>query len=367
MKFTIDGRTLQAESNFVAKVIPARPVQPILGGVLLDASIDGEVTLRSAVTGQGNSARSAMTASIEQTGKALVSAKALSQASSAFTGDVLVELDGTQVILSSGRTRFALAVMPEEEFPLGGPDDEVLPFADIDSKEFLKAVLRAVPATASDDALPVLNSVQLVMDSKGADLWTTDRYRATQQRVSWQSESTLVGEALVPAKELKEIATALARTGEVTRISRRGNNIVEFHGEGRASQLVTLEGSYPPVGKLFPDSLPTSVVFDAKDAIAAVGRVTLMRDPRTATPVVLELENDVVRVSWEGVASDEFPATLSGPKLTFKFNPEFLKDGLTALQDSPVELSGTKEGKPVLLSPQDQEDSYSYLLVPIRG
>jgi DNA polymerase-3 subunit beta len=73
----------------------------------------------------------------------------------------------------------------------------------------------------------------------------------------------------------------------------------------------------------------------------------------------------------EAMASESIEASVTGDDLTTGFNPQFLLDGLTALESSFVELAFTTASKPVVLSGVDSLDGESdadfrYLLMPRR-
>jgi DNA polymerase-3 subunit beta len=76
----------------------------------------------------------------------------------------------------------------------------------------------------------------------------------------------------------------------------------------------------------------------------------------------------------EAQASESIEATIEGDDLTTGFNPQFLLDGLTAIDEAVVELSFTQASKPVVISGSIGEDTgddrgdpgFRYLLMPRR-
>ena len=73
----------------------------------------------------------------------------------------------------------------------------------------------------------------------------------------------------------------------------------------------------------------------------------------------------------EAQASESIEATIEGDDLTTGFNPQFLLDGLTAIDEAVVELSFTQASKPVVISGSIGEDGqdgprFRYLLMPRR-
>ena len=69
----------------------------------------------------------------------------------------------------------------------------------------------------------------------------------------------------------------------------------------------------------------------------------------------------------EAQASESIEAEITGDGLTTGFNPAYLLDGLTAIDEAVVELAFTQASKPVVISGSAEEDpGFKYLLMPRR-
>ncbi len=72
----------------------------------------------------------------------------------------------------------------------------------------------------------------------------------------------------------------------------------------------------------------------------------------------------------EAQASESIEATVDGEDITTGFNPQFLLDGLTAIDEPVVELAFTQASKPVVISGRvgegDEDPGFRYLLMPRR-
>ncbi|MDN5893967.1 MAG: DNA polymerase III subunit beta, partial [Nocardioides sp.] len=71
-------------------------------------------------------------------------------------------------------------------------------------------------------------------------------------------------------------------------------------------------------------------------------------------------------------ASEAVEATLTGPEIEIAFNPQFLLDGLGAIEEKVVELAFTQASKPVVMSGSSgdggaaEASGFRYLLMPRR-
>ena len=107
--------------------------------------------------------------------------------------------------------------------------------------------------------------------------------------------------------------------------------------------------------------------------VEAVRRVALVAE--RSRPVRLSFtQGQVVLEAGDGEdaqASEAIPAQLHGDDVSIAFNPQFLLDGLGALNMPFVRLSFTLPTKPAVLTGQTDEDGepsdhYRYLLMPVR-
>jgi DNA polymerase-3 subunit beta len=66
-------------------------------------------------------------------------------------------------------------------------------------------------------------------------------------------------------------------------------------------------------------------------------------------------------------ARETIDASFEGEDLTIAFNPQFLLDGLGALDSDTTQLAFTGPTKPAVLTGKTTEsDDYRYLLMPVR-
>ena len=71
----------------------------------------------------------------------------------------------------------------------------------------------------------------------------------------------------------------------------------------------------------------------------------------------------------EAQASESIEASVQGEDITTGFNPQFLLDGLTVMDQQVIELAFTQASKPVVLSGSTEgeaETAFRYLLMPRR-
>ena len=292
---------------------------------------------------------------------------------------VEVTIDGTKVSLTCGSARFSLQTMPVEEYP-ALPD---MPQASgtVRSDVFAVAVAQAVTAAGRDDMLPVLTGVRIEIEGSRISLLATDRFRLSHRELQWQPDSTDASlAALVPAKVLADTAKSLTSASEVTiALSRSGagEGIIGFEGASgggvRRTTTRLLDGEFPKVRTLFPSEHLTLARVDRASLIESVKRVSLVAERNTA--VQMAFSEGLLTLDAgsgdEAQASESLEASVNGDDITTGFNPQFLLDGLTAIEAPIVEMAFTQASKPAVMTGTDSLDgeadlAFRYLLMPRR-
>ena len=378
MKFRVDRDVLADAVAWAARSLPVRPSAPVLAGLLIEAGNDGLVL---STFDYETSARATLAAEVNDEGKALVSGRLLADICRSLPNKpVDLVLDGARVSLTCGSSRFSLQTLPVEDYPTI-PE---MPAATgtVSSDAFAHAVAQAVTAAGRDDMLPVLTGVRLEIEGSTIALLATDRFRLSQRELAWNPgtpDATLA--ALVPAKVLGDTAKSLTAGPEVTialSASGSGEGIIGFEGTGpggvRRTTTRLLDGEFPKVRSLFPNEKLTIARIDRQELIESVKRVSLVADRNTAVQLSFR-DGALILDAGSGddaQASESVAAEIEGDDLVTGFNPNFLLDGLTAIDQAVVELAFTQPSKPVVISGTGDESeaedggSFRYLLMPRR-
>lgn len=373
MKFRVDRDVFADAVAWAARTLPVRPSSPVLSGLLIEANDEGLVL---STFDYETSARATLSAEVSDEGTALVSGKLLAEITRSLPAKPIeMALDGARMTLTCGSARFSLQTMPVDDYPTL-PD---MPAATgtVKSEVFAHAVAQAVTAAGRDDMLPVLTGVRIEIDGPTIGLLATDRFRLSQRELSWDPRTPdESAAALVPAKVLGDTAKSLTAGSEVTialSSSGTGEGIIGFEGQvaGGIRRTTTrlLDGEFPKVRSLFPAEHLTVAKVDKAALIESVKRVALVAERNTA--VQLKFEDGVLTLDAgsgdEAQASESIEAEITGDGLTTGFNPAYLLDGLTAIDESVVELAFTQASKPVVISGSAEEDpGFKYLLMPRR-
>ncbi|MBO9704415.1 MULTISPECIES: DNA polymerase III subunit beta [Arthrobacter] len=371
MKFRVERDVLAEAVSWAARSLSPRPPVPVLSGLLLKAE-HGTVSLSS--FDYETSARLEIPAEIRDEGTILVSGRLLADICRSLpSAPVDIETDGSKVTLTCRRSSFHLATMPENEYPAlpALPDSNGM----VDGAAFSQAVSQVIIAASKDDTLPILTGVRLEFEDDLITFLATDRYRLAMKELPWAP--TTPGQsmsALVKAKTLNEVAKTLGGSGELKlAITQDDSRLIAFESAGRATTSLLVDGDYPKIRSLFPETTAIHAVVNTSELVEAVRRVSLVAERNT--PVRLAFTDGQVHLDAgtgeDAQASEELEARLEGEDITVAFNPGYLIEGLSVIETRFVRFSFTSAPKPAMLTAQaelegEDSDDYRYLVMPVR-
>jgi DNA polymerase-3 subunit beta len=378
VKFHVNRDVFSEAVSFVVKLLPQRNPQPILAGVLIEASDAG---LSLAAFDYEASARTTIEATVDEPGTILVHGRLLSEIASRLPNapiQVQVDDDGG-IVLTCGSARFTLASMPVQEYPaipeVSG-DTGLVP-----SEDFATAIAQVAFAASRDDVTPVLTGVQLEVSGTRLSLVATDRYRVALREIPWDGGGTASDEAttaLVPARTLTEVGKTFAHGGDISiAFSGSGDReIIAFTAGNKTVTSLLIKGNFPPVRRLFPEQTEHHAVLNTSELAEAVRRVSLVLD--RSAPLRFTFTTDSVSMDASGTeqarATESVDANLVGEDVTLGLNPQYLLESLGAVRSEFVRITFTSSDNanklsPVLITPQTSVDkagaeSFKYLLQP---
>lgn len=365
MKFRVERDVLNDAVSWVARALPARPVVPVLSGLLVHADGDG---LRLSCFDYEVSAQVVVPAEVGEPGSALVPGRLVAEiVKSLPAAAVEVSTAAGVVTMTCGSAEFGLVSLPLAEYPRL-PD---LPgvAGTVDGGLLATAAAQVVPSASRDDTLPMLTGVCLDVDGAELTLAATDRYRMAVRTVRWNPvEPAGRFSALVPAKTLADVARTAGPGLPVTIAVglaqhdgvRPADGLISFDSGGRRLTARLIDAQFIRYEARFPPAFEATAELPAGEFTEAVRRVSLVAE--RGTPVRLAFRRDVAMLEAQSDgrarAQESVPVTLAGVDQVICFNPHYLLDGLvaaalTAADADPagrIRLQFTSPARPVLIT-----------------
>jgi DNA polymerase-3 subunit beta len=377
MKFQVNRDVFSEAVSFAVKLLPQRTTLPILSGVLIETTETG-LTLSS--FDYEVSAQTEIVAEVEEPGKILVSGRLLADIASRLpNAPVQFATDEGRITVTCGPAKFTLLSMPVEEYPTlpqVSAQSGLLP-----ADAFATAVAQVAVAASRDDVTPVITGVQLEVSENSLTMVATDRYRVAVRTIDWdagESGSTETLTALVPARTLQEIGKTFGHSGtiSVAITNTDDRELIAFRADRKTVTSLLIKGNFPPVKRLFPETVDNYAVINTAELIEAVRRVSLVLEREAALRFTFSIDGVTLEAigSEQAQASESIDAHLSGADTVVSLKPAFLLDGLGAVHSEFVRISFTKTENPnkpgpVLITSQSSKDQpgaddYKYLLQP---
>lgn len=373
MKFTIEQSKLVDVVNWVSRSLSSRPIQTALLGIVIDAE-GTQVTLSG--SDLETASRATTDADIATPGKVLVPGKLLADISRSLPNKpVTIQLDGTRVLVNAGSAKFTLPVLPINEYPNLPEMPEALGVIDADL--FNEAVAQVATAAGKDDSLPSLTGVHVEVNGENITMAATDRYRLAVRELTFSpARPNTEAVALIRARTLHDAAKTLATAKNVNIAlapAASNDRLAGFQSETKSTTTRLLDGTFPPYRHLLPQESLTTTVIEVAPFLDAVRRVALVTDK--TIPLKLTFTGNSVTLEAgggdEAQANEVFEINKTGEDLSIAFNPNYLLDGLHAINAPFAQISFNTASKAAIIMGKKSADApatdnFKYLLMPTK-
>jgi DNA polymerase-3 subunit beta len=336
------------------------------GGHLVLSSFDLEVSGRIEVS-----------ADVEETGVALVNGRLLVDIAKSLPAQpVRVAVEGSRLRLQCGRASFELPTLPADEYPQLPPMPQAS--GSVSGSVLASAVAQVAVAAGRDEALPFLTGVRVEVTGDLVTLAATDRYRLAVCHFNWQPvDDQFNASALVPARTLADTVKALSHAPEVQLAfgsGGLGEGLLGIEGLSRRTTTRLLEGAFVDYRKLLPTESLAMARVNSAALIEAVKRVSLVAERSSAIRMQFNEQELIIEAGAgdDPIAVDAIECVLEGgPLERIAFNPNYLLEGLAAVNCEFTNMSFTLPGKPTVMTAGRESvgagsSEYLYLLMPVR-
>ena len=175
MKLSITRDSLHAGLGAVAATIPAKTTLPVLSNILLEAK-EGSLSLSG--TDLDISVSVKIDAEVEREGSVTVPARKFAEIARELpAAPVHIEVDGVEIRIEGGKSRFKLFGLAPEEFP-SFPEVEFDDSWRMKATDLHELISRVSFAVSTDESRPILNGVLWQLRPDSATMVATSAWRA---------------------------------------------------------------------------------------------------------------------------------------------------------------------------------------------
>ncbi len=370
MKLTIERTALLRSLGHVQSVVERRNTIPILSNVKIEA---GDGNLRLNATDMDLDIVESVAADIAMPGATTVPAHTLYDIVRKLPEGSQVDLDASgvgQLELRSGRSRFTLACLPTEEFPVmsGGtfPHEFTLGSGDLRT-----LIDRTRFAISTEETRYYLNGIYLhAADHGGVQVLravATDGHRLASVEVPLPDGAADIPGVIVPRKTVAELRKLIDETDADVKVGLSESKIrFSFDQAELTSKLI--DGTFPDYQRVIPTDNDKEMEVDRKLLAEAVDRVSAISSEKSRA-VKLALGNGTLVLSASspehGSATEELEVSYQGDGLEIGFNSAYLLDIARQIEGDNAQFTLADAASPTIMREVD-DSSALFVLMPMR-
>ncbi|MFH1572265.1 MAG: DNA polymerase III subunit beta [Gemmatimonadota bacterium] len=385
MKLSVDRSELWRGINTVLDAVAAKPAQPVLSNVLLEAE-DGMLSL--AATDLDLSIRTRVRAVVDREGRITVPARTLAEITREWPeAELELELSDGRLVLSgrlgsadSGEGRYSLATTLPDEFPempasLEGVRLQFGKGGELDGELLARMIDKTSFAVSRDETRPVLNGVLWRIEPDCMSMVATDGSRLAEFRRTLKEGAVEAAagsaEVILPPQVCSQLGKLLDGEGGLQEVTLGERQVLFDLGD---TQLLSrlIEGPYVDYEQVVPRQNDKRLSIGAAQLLPAVRRVSVLSSSYTHQ-VRLTLEEDRVQLTASsqevgGEAREVIPGSYGSEKLEVAYNAHYLMEILRKVGAGDVAVDLRDSVTAAVLRPAEtaEGEDWYYLLMPMR-
>jgi len=363
----INREVLLKPLQAVCGIIERRHTLPILSNVLLVRSgnrvdlvatdIEIEITASTTVDVEGEAKTITVGAR-----KFLDILKALPEGC-----EVSLGMQEKRLQLKSGKSRFNLQTLPEEDFPrLAADEGEATKFSV--PQKLLKGLVGLVQyAMAQQDIRYYLNGLLMVVEEKQIKLIATDGHRLAFAAKEVGDKDLTRQEVILPRKTVLELAKLLGDNDDPVAIELSTSQArFKFGDVLLVSKLV--DGKFPDYTRVVPQNQPRLLHLDRSQLLQSLQRAAILTSDKFRG-VRWVLSDGTLKIICSNTeqeeAQEELDVDYKGETLDIGFNVGYLLDVLNNVDVKEINCALGDSNSSALITIPGRDD-FKYVVMPMR-
>ncbi|AFN56228.1 DNA polymerase III beta subunit [Zymomonas mobilis] len=368
MKATIERATLLKSLSHVQSVVERRNTIPILSNVLIEAASNGCVKLMA--TDLDLQVVETLSAEVDTPGETTVSAHMLFEIVRKLPDGSQIQLsaaDGKMLIVA-GRSRFSLATLPRDDFPVISESELPTHFA-LPTESLKQIIDKTRFAISVDETRYYLNGIFLhvLKDENVMKAAATDGHRLACVTIPAPAGAEDMPDVIIPRKCVVELRKLLDECEDEIKISLSASKICFDLGHAILTSKL-IDGTFPDYSRVIPTANDKLLKVKPKDLMQGVDRVATIASEKTRA-VKMSIEAGKISLSVtspeNGMATEEVLGEYDADPLDIGFNARYLLDILGQIESDQAEIHLAEAAAPTLIRDSGQSAAL-YVLMPMR-
>lgn len=365
MNFNIKRSVLLPCLQCVSGNVERRQTLPILSNLLLEikpnsislTASDMEVELVVHVE-----------AKLDQTTRLTLPAKKILDICRALPEDSTLEFDiqNEKALIKSGKSRFTLATLPAQEYPVIDITDEAVGFS-LSHEKLTNLLTNTQFAMAQQDVRYYLNGLLLEVADKSIKAVATDGHRLAFDETDIKKSSEETRQVIVPRKGVTELIRLL-QTSENEANVKISKNHIQITSDNLSFTSKLIDGKFPDYQRVIPELSETVLTANREELKNSLARAAILSNEKYRG-VKVGFSKDSLRILAHNPEKEEAEVevgvTYQGEEMEIGFNVNYIIDALSAIKTEKVILSVLNPNSSCLIIPE-QKAQCQYVVMPMK-
>ncbi len=370
MKFKISRSIFFKTLSHLQGIVDKKNSLPILSNILIEAR-DNILILSS--TDMDISIIEKIKCSVLENGATTINSQILYDIVRKIDENSEIEIisnDGKLLTLRSNGSRFSLASLPKEDYPIIEQDNSGVDII-LNSKILLKLIDKTKFAISNEETRYFLNGLYFNVTNEASKkivtLVGTDGHRLAKFSHEIQGEIDKVSGVIIPKKTIYELSKLLSEIDCEIKISISSNKIVfKILDIIFISKLI--DGSFPDYKRVIPKDNTNILKINRDKLLSAVDRVSTIANEKS--PVIkFKLLQNILNLNTinneNSTASEDLTISYEGEEIEIGFNSKYIMDIVNNLEDNEISIYLKNDTSPVIAQENSNTDLV-YVLMPMR-
>ncbi len=370
MKFKITCYNFFKTLTHLQGIVDKKNSLPILSNILIEAQ-DNALTLSS--TDMDISIIEKIDCNVSEDGSTTINAQMLYDIVRKIDDNSEIEIisnDGKLLTLRANGSRFSLACLPKEDFPIIDQNNSGVNIK-INSQIIFKLIDKTKFAISNEETRYFLNGLYFNINREEnksiVTLVGTDGHRLAKFSHYIENNIDEVSGVIIPKKTIYELSKLISERDQSILISISSNKII-FTIDNIIFISKLIDGSFPDYKRVIPKENSNVLKVNREILLSAVDRVSTIANEKS--PVIkFKLLQNVLNLNTinneSSTASEDLKINYNGDDIEIGFNSKYIMDIVNNLEDEEISIN-LKDNTSPIIATENSNSNLVYVLMPMR-
>ena len=370
MKFIIAKPIIFKTLSHLQNIVDKKNTLPILSNILIEAD-NNKLTLSS--TDMDISITETVNCNVLESGSTTINAQLIYDIIRKLSDTSEIEVisnDGKLLTLRSSGSRFSLACLPKEDFPIIETTNDGNKIK-AKSEILFKLIDKTKFAISNEETRYFLNGLYCNITKENNNNFITfvgtDGHRLAKFSSQNNELNTEIPGVIIPKKTINELSKLLSESTDEIELDISANKII-FYFDNLILVSKLIDGNFPDYKRVIPNNNENNLIVKRTNLLSAVDRVSTIANEKS--PVIkFKLLKNLINMSTinneNSTATEDLEAIYDGDEIEIGFNSKYVMDILNNLEEEDVTLSFKDSSSPIIAKEKSNPDLI-YVLMPMR-